>query len=40
MHEISFFPLGNADCCRIDRRDPADKKDRRIDLPAELKKDL
>jgi hypothetical protein len=53
MHKITFFPLGNADCCRIDtsagkkflfdyanKRDPADKKDKRIDLAAELKKDL
>jgi hypothetical protein len=53
MHKITFFPLGNADCCRIDtsggkkflfdyanKRDPDDKKDKRIDLSAELKKDL
>ena len=53
MHKITFFPLGNADCCRIDtsngriflfdyanRRDPKDKQDKRIDLFAELKKDL
>jgi hypothetical protein len=53
MHKITFFPLGNADCCRIDLEN--DKKilfdyantrcedvkdDKRIDLPAELKKDL
>jgi len=53
MSKITFFPLGNADCCRIDTsagkkflfdyanmRDPNDKKDKRIDLPTELKKDL
>ena len=53
MHKITFFPLGNADCCLIDtsagkkflfdyanKRDPKDKKDKRIDLEAELKKDL
>jgi hypothetical protein len=53
MHKITFFPLGNADSCRIDisngkkflfdyanRRDPKDKEDKRIDLFAELKKDL
>ena len=53
MHKITFFPLGNADCCRIDtsngkiflfdyanRRDPKDNQDKRIDLFAELKKDL
>lgn len=53
MHKITFFPLGNADCCRIDttngkkllfdyanRHDPKDKQDKRIDLFAELKKDL
>lgn len=53
MHKLTFFPLGNADCCRIDTsggrkllfdyadmRDPKDKKDKRIDLPAELKADL
>ncbi|MEK7754144.1 MAG: hypothetical protein AAB654_19625 [Acidobacteriota bacterium] len=53
MHKIAFFPLGNADCCRIDTsagkqflfdyanmRDPKDKKDKRIDLAAELRKDL
>lgn len=53
MHKLTFFPLGNADCCRIDlangkkllidyaaMRDPADEKDLRIDLSAELRKDL
>jgi hypothetical protein len=53
MHKITFFPLGNADSCRMDtangkkflfdyatRRDPKDKQDKRIDLSAELKKDL
>ena len=52
-HRLNFFPLGNADCCRIDldngdqilidyaaMRDPACKDDLRIDLPAELRKDL
>jgi hypothetical protein len=53
MHKIAFFPLGNADSCRIDssagkkflfdyanKRNPDDKNDKRIDLQAELKKDL
>jgi hypothetical protein len=53
MHKITFFPLGNADCCRIDTaagkkflfdyanmRNADDKADKRIDLPAVLKKDL
>ncbi|MGA2653561.1 MAG: hypothetical protein ABSF28_23805 [Terracidiphilus sp.] len=53
MHRISFFPLGNADSCRIDtsngkkflfdfgnERDPENTEDKRIDLFAELKKDL
>jgi len=53
MHKISFFPLGNADCCRIDtsngkkflfdygnERDSENPQDKRIDLFAELKKDL
>jgi hypothetical protein len=50
---LNFFPLGNADCCRIDldngnqilidyaaMRDPECDDDLRIDLPAELRKDL
>jgi hypothetical protein len=53
MHTIKFFPLGNADSCRIDTsagrtclfdyadmRNPDDSTDKRIDLPAELKRDL
>jgi hypothetical protein len=53
MHRLMFFPIGNADCCRIDlesgqkllsdfadMRDPSDPKDKRIDLPAELRSDL
>jgi hypothetical protein len=53
IHRLNFFPLGNADCCRIDldggqqilidyaaMRDPNDKNDLRIDLPAALRKDL
>jgi hypothetical protein len=53
MHKITFFPLGNADCCRIDtstgkkflfdyanKRNPDDRKDKRIHLALELKKDL
>jgi hypothetical protein len=50
---LTFFPLGNADCCRInlesgkqilidyaDMRCADDPNDKRIDLPAKLKKDL
>jgi hypothetical protein len=50
---LTFHPLGNADCTRIDladgqrllidyadMRNPDDPWDKRIDLPAELKKDL
>jgi len=52
MHKLTFFPLGNADCCRIDLEggqeilfDYADTRaddntDLRIDLPGELKQDL
>lgn len=53
VHTLNFFPLGNADCCRIDMhdgrqllvdyaamRDPANKNDLRIDLPAELRRNL
>ncbi|MCL2641331.1 MAG: hypothetical protein FWD53_10830, partial [Phycisphaerales bacterium] len=53
MHQMTFFPIGNADCCRIDLdngrqlmfdyahcRCDDDGGDLRIDLPAELKKDL
>jgi hypothetical protein len=53
MHKITFFPLGNADSCRIDTsggkkllfdyanvRSSDDQADKRIDLAAELKKDL
>lgn len=53
MHKLSFFPLGNADCIRIDlangrqilfdyaaMRNPDDPHDRRIDLAAELRRDL
>lgn len=53
VHKLNFFPLGNADCCRIDldngtqllvdyaaMKDPASKDDLRLDLPAELRKDL
>lgn len=53
MHKITFFPLGNADCCRIDTsagkkflfdyaamRNADDRADKRIDLAAELRKDL
>ena len=52
-HRLNFFPLGNADCCRIDlhsgdqilidyaaMRDANNKDDLRVDLPAELRKDL
>lgn len=45
MHKINFFPLGNADCCRIDLEcgkkilfDYADTRD--IDDPADLRWDL
>jgi hypothetical protein len=51
--KVTFFPLGNADCCRIDLvsgrkvlvdfadiREPKDPYDRRIDLAAELHRDL
>lgn len=51
--KLTFHPLGNADCTRIDLADgrkvlidyadmrkPADPYDRRVDLPAELRKDL
>jgi hypothetical protein len=53
MPKLTFFPLGNADCCRIDlvngekllfdyadTRCRDDKDDKRVDLPAELRKDL
>lgn len=53
MHTLTFFPLGNADCCRInfesgrqmlidyaDMRCANDPTDKRIDLPAQLRKDL
>src|SRR5262245_55689961 len=53
MPKITFFPLGNADCCRVDldngrkllvdyanTRDPADKDDKRADLPTLLREDL
>lgn len=51
--KIIFFPLGNADSCRIDlaggrkvlidfadTRDPKNPYDKRIDLAAELRRDL
>ena len=45
MHKINFFPLGNADCCRIDLEcgkkilfDYADTQD--IDDPEDLRWDL
>jgi hypothetical protein len=50
---LTFHPLGNADCTRLDladgkkllidyadMRNPDDRWDRRIDLPAELRSDL
>jgi hypothetical protein len=50
---LTFHPLGNADCTRLDladgkkllidyadKRNPDDRWDRRIDLPAELRSDL
>jgi hypothetical protein len=50
---VTFFPIGNADCCRIDlvggrkilidfadKRDPKDPYDKRIDLAAEVRRDL
>jgi hypothetical protein len=50
---VTFFPIGNADCCRIDlvggrkilidfadERDPKDPYDKRIDLAAEVRRDL
>lgn len=53
MPKITFFPIGNADCYRIDldngmkflfdyahMRNEEDAKDKRIDLPTELKGDL
>lgn len=52
MHKLNFFPLGNADCCRIDLSNGnkilfdfaatrgADNGDRRIDLPTVLRQDL
>lgn len=53
MPTLTFHPLGNADCCRIDlvggqkllfdyadARCADDPKDKRIDLPTELRKDL
>lgn len=53
MPKLTFHPLGNADCCRIDLADGRkllfdyadtrcrdDKSDKRIDLPAELRRDL
>jgi hypothetical protein len=53
MPKLTFYPLGNADCCRMDLADGKkllfdyadtrckdDKEDKRVDLPAELRKDL
>jgi hypothetical protein len=53
MPKVTFYPIGNADSCRIDlvggekllfdyadMRCPGDATDTRIDLPAELRKDL
>lgn len=53
MPKVTLFPIGNADCCRIDlaggekllfdyadMRCAGDADDKRIDLPAELRKDL
>ncbi len=54
MPRLTFFPIGNADCCLIDLdlkdqkalfdyancRCEDDEADKRIDLPAELRKDL
>lgn len=53
MPMLTFFPLGNADCCLMglinrkkllfdyaDTRCKDDKEDKRVDLPAELRKDL
>lgn len=53
MHKLTFYPLGNADCCLIDLQngkkvlfdfgaqcDPDDEDDKRIDLPAVLRKDM
>jgi hypothetical protein len=52
MHKLTFFPLGNADTCRIDLDNgkkilvdyaatrSSDPNDKRIDLPTELRKDL
>lgn len=53
MPTLTFYPLGNADCCLINlankkkilfdyahKRNEDDEDDKRIDLPAELKKDL
>lgn len=53
MPKLTFYPLGNADCCRVDlsngekllfdyadTRCRDDKNDKRVDLPAELRKDL
>lgn len=53
MPKLTFYPLGNADCCLMelingkkllfdyaDTRCKDDKEDKRVDLPAELRKDL
>jgi hypothetical protein len=53
MATITFYPLGNADCYRIDLRDGQkllfdyanmrcadDPRDKRVDLPSELRRDL
>jgi hypothetical protein len=50
---VTFFPIGNADCCRIDlvggrkilidfadKQDPKDPYDKRIDVAAEVRRDL
>lgn len=53
MHRLTFYPLGNADTCRIELqngrtllfdyaaiKNADDPSDKRIDLPAELRRDL
>ncbi len=52
MHKVTFHPIGNADCCRIDLENDkkllfdyaqtrsADEDDPRIDLAEELRQDL
>ena len=53
MATITFYPLGNADCCLIktdsnkkilfdfaDKKNPADKDDKRIDLLPAVRKDI